>query len=254
MRFFKSLLAASVAAAFLTACGGGGSGGGDEDSGPDTTAQAAGLYQGQSAGQTVAILVVDTGRFYSLYGEQVGDTFYISGLLVGRGSGEGDEFRSSRVRDFSFEFGEVTSPSITATIANKQSFNGTISEGNQSLEFTTSYLAEYETTPTLAAIEGTYVGFAADGRSAQSDNASLSVANGAITGSTAQGCNFTGTVAPRAAGNVYNLTIRFGSGCAENGATWSGHAYLSGGEITELYAMATTDSLGDAALFIGTKQ
>jgi hypothetical protein len=248
---FWNICAGLVAATFLTACGGGGGGGGGSEEPQDvTTEQLAGVYQGISEGQTVATLIVDTGHMYSLYGEEIGDTFYVSGLVVGRVQGDGSTFRTLRAHDFSLTLGERISTKLRGDFVSKESLNGTIEQGNATGTFSLTYDSHYELAPTLAALEGTFNGFAASGNGdgVVADNATVTVTNGQVAGSTATGCEFTGTLTPHTKGNVYVASVTLGSGCESRGSTRTGHAYARN---DVLYIMVANSSTERADLFIG---
>jgi hypothetical protein len=77
-------------------------------------------------------------------------------------------------------------------------------------------------------------------------------ASGALTATGQSGCRVTGSVAPRAHGNVYNLSISFGATpCLHAGETFNGIAYVDA-ETHRLYAAAPDAARDDGVLFIGS--
>lgn len=78
-----------------------------------------------------------------------------------------------------------------------------------SVSFTSTYDADYDATPNLTALAGTFTGEVASSGGMESGSATIE-SNGSFTGSTASGCTFTGTAVPRSRGNVFDISISFG--------------------------------------------
>jgi hypothetical protein len=93
------VFAISALAILLTACGGGG---GSAGGGP-VQASPAGLYNGTGATRAFTVLVLDTGRYYALYGPTGGSTSVIAGVIVGDGTASGSTFASANLHDFSLK-------------------------------------------------------------------------------------------------------------------------------------------------------
>ncbi len=97
--------------------------------------------------------------------------------------------------------------------------------------FTVTYDFAYEQTPSLAIIAGRYFGLAATPGGREIDAIRIT-GTGAIIGSNASGCTYTGTAAPRAEGNAYNTSITYGGGACFNGTqTVTGLSYLQDGVL-----------------------
>jgi hypothetical protein len=247
----RTALPCVLGVALLAGCGGGG---GSDGPASDT---AAGLYSGQvgsgSTAREFSVLVLDSGRAYGLYtGPAGGAPAYIAGVVIGNGSTSGNTFSAATIRDFNFEGLTVTTGSLTASFSAETSISGTLSfAGVPPVPFSGSYDVDYERTPSLARLAGTYSGQVASSSGVQ--NGSVTVAaDGSVVG-TAAGCAVTGTAAPRSGANVYNLSLLFGSGCVfPSGTRLDGHAYLD--ETTGvLYAITPNGSLTDGILFVGTE-
>ncbi|MDR5753801.1 MULTISPECIES: hypothetical protein [unclassified Caballeronia] len=125
--------------------------------------------------------------------------------------------------------------------------------GDGKSEFSRSYDTSYDTAPTLAAVTGTFKGTSATniGANVALDNVTLTAdAAGNITG-TGTHCTFTGTIKPRAKGNVYDVGLTFGpgDGCAYPNASATGLGVMTGNVI---HAFVQTPSKS-GVLFVGTK-
>jgi hypothetical protein len=243
-----SFLASGLVVALgMTACGGGGSG-------PQDTTIPDGLYAGAtSTDRAFTGLVLDDGTYYVLYSAQNSPNV-IAGVVQGTGSAADGTFSSTNARDFNLEGMGVLSAQLSASYVVKQSLTGSITYPslNQTNTFAGTYDSDYELTPSLAAIAGTYSGDAAS--PGGSENTTLTVSTtGAISGTGASGCTFTGAAAPRARGNAYNASITFGGApCLYPGVTVSGGAYFDAG-TKSLYAVALTSARDNAVIFLGAK-
>ena len=76
---------------------------------------------------------------------------------------------------------------------------------------------------------------------------------GAITGTSAGGCSFTGTATPRASANVYDIMVTFGGGVCDNGTnTVTGVAYYVAAQ-NELIGTALNGGRTNGFIFVGVK-
>lgn len=248
----KRFLMISLVSAFTAAgCGGGGGDGGSGGGGGDA-GSAAGMYSGITAnGNALEGVVLDNGTYWFVYTEADSSTF--GGVLQGTGNLQGSAFNSSNGKDFSLEDEEIYDVTLNANSIAETSLDGTLGyPGGTTLSFTSDYDADYEQTPSLATLAGTYFGFveSSAGEGEFSATATIS-ASGAVSGSSATGCNISGTASVHASGNVYDVSISFGGGtCAEGTATFNGIAYF--GNDGRLYTLAHDDSRSDGILFVGT--
>lgn len=245
----KTAIAMASAILALTACGGGG--GDDNGSSSNApSATAAGQYNGTVNGRQATVTVLDNGRFYTQY-SLVGSNTVLAGVVAGTVSSSSGKIQSGSGFDYNLEGAGVQSVSISGNYAAKQSLSATVTYTNGGKSsFTGSYDSTYDTTPTQAAVTGTFTGTSVTVLG--SDTATLSVdGNGVISGS-GTNCPFTGTIKPHATGNVYDVTITFaaGSGCAYPGSSATGIGLLNGsGGIRAL--LQTPSNAG--VLFIGSK-
>lgn len=245
-----------IALSALAACGGGGDGDGANESAGGSVAAgtAEGLYFGTTAiGQSVTGLVLDNGNYWVLYSEE-NNSAAIAGVIQGSSSSSGGAFTSTDGRDFNFEGLGINGVSIAGTYAAKQSIAGNLNYGRgQPTSFSATYDARYTEPASLAAVAGSYAGQSAT--AGENEPASFTVsATGAVSGTGATGCRFTGTVAPRGAVAVYDLSLSFLGGICEQGtATINGIAYLDAGG-KRLYAAALDSTRSNGAVFVGEKQ
>ena len=243
-----------IAALFALQGCGGGDGGDAGNSDPPAATSAEGLWSGSSSsGRSSIGLVLDDGEFWMIYMAEGNDAI-IAGALQGLSTSNNGSFSSSG-RDFNFEGLGVNDFTASGNYVMKKSLDGTIRySGGTEYSFSGDYDPAYELTPrSLADIAGTYSGTAVSSAGPEFAVAEVS-ASGEITGSSAGGCNYTGTVEPHARGNVYDIAITFGGGvCIQGTSTVTGVAYLDAG-TNRLIAAALNASRTDGFLSVGQKQ
>lgn len=237
MKITQTIVGIAIAS-ILVACGGGSS----------TTAAptAEGFWNGTSgSGRSASGVVMDDGTIWLLY-SKVGDSNVLGGAVQGASISNNGSFSSANAKDFNLEgFGTLNAP-ITGSYTARQSLNGT--ESNVS--FSLTYDSTYEQRPSLADITGAYTGLSYG--VGASDVATLNIAaSGAISGSS-KGCNYSGTVAPHAKGNIYDVSVTFGGGvCALGTSQVSGVVYLSPQKV--IYALGLNTARTGGFIFSGTK-
>ena len=258
MKKFQILGASLAATLALAGCGGGG-GGGDGgaatavDATPASGASAVqGLWIGNTTtNRTITGLVFSDGTYYVFY-SPVGNATAIAGVVQGSGTVAASAFSSSNGRDFNLEGLGVSSATVTANYASKQSFSGMIAYPAGTITtFTTACNATYEAAPSLASVAGTFTGRVSLSAGAQAATITVSSA-GAISGNS-NGCSLTGAATPRSDGNAYNLSVTFGAApCFLANQTLTGVAYYD--SVTKrLYAVAPNAARSDGVLFVGAK-
>lgn len=251
------VLAIALSALTLVACGGGG---GDEPAAEKaaTTPTAEGTYTGTLTGgpnTTFSLILLENGDFWSIYGTQPGSTFNVVGVAQGSGTSSNGTYTSSSAKDFGFV------PALAATVnatydATAKTIAGTFSEGGQTINFTggppVGSLYNYDTPATLSSIAGAWTTTSTSGESV-AINVTLA---GTFTAVGTSGCNFSGTVTPRASGkNIFNTSMTFGPApCALPNQTASGIAVaypLISGQTQAVFAQVdSTRSYGAVALGI----
>jgi hypothetical protein len=235
----------------LAGCGGGG-GDAPPPATTTTTESAQGLWIGTTnTDRAITGLVFSDGTYYVLY-SPIADPTLIAGVVQGTGAVSGSTFSSSDARDFSLERSNVLACSVSASIATKQTFNGSLACGAAgTTSFTSTYNTAFEQAPSLAALAGTFTGQVASSAGIQNATVTIS-ATGAISGN-AQGCIVSGSVTPRTDGNAFNQTITFGPApCLFAGQTFTGIAFFDT-PTKRLFAAAPNASRTNGVLFVGAK-
>ena len=251
----KTSLALVVSAIFLTACGGG------SDSASTVTAapvvaptKAEGYYVGSfstaaNPNGVFETVVLENDDLWVIYGGRTSTgTTSVFGMVQGKGVSNNGSFSGTDLRDF-YSNGQVVSGSISASYVAGTSLKGNVSSGNQTVAFTaaapTNSNYNYNTTPKLADIVGSWTGFNLQG---SIDTVTIN-ADGTLS-SVDSGCVTTGTVTPRASGkNIFDLSVKAAQSPAcgtSAGLTATGHVVtnlLSGGrrQLTALYVTPARD-------------
>lgn len=174
--------------------------------------------------------------------------------MQGNGTSQNGSFTSANGKDFNLEGFGINDFTMNATYVMKQNFNGTVryTATGEQVTFTSSYDSDYDLSPSLSTIAGTYSGSGAT--SGGTESATVTIAgSGAISGSGASGCTFSGTATPRSRGNVYNVSVTFGGGvCANGNSNVNGIAYFDAA-TRQLYSAALNSARSDGFIYVGTK-
>ncbi|HEY6511173.1 MAG TPA: hypothetical protein VI032_04300 [Burkholderiaceae bacterium] len=241
---------ATLLALGLVACGGGG---GDSTPAPGPTAE--GVYGGTLSGSTTGafqLMVLENGEYWALYGTQSSSAFHVAGFLQGTGNSNSGSFTSSDTKDFGDLPAAAGSTSATYNAAAK-TISGTVSTGAGSTSFAGGPVAgsayNYDAPASLGTIAGNWTVTDLLG-----ETIAISIAaNGTFTAATNSGCNFSGTISPRASGkNVFDTALTFGSApCALPGQPARGVAiaYPLSASVTQLAVAVinTSRTVGTAA-------
>lgn len=250
--------ASAIACSLLAGCGGGG-GGDTPAAAAVVTPSAEGAYSGTMTGggsnTAFSMLMLENGDFWALYGSQSGNTFRIAAIAQGSGASNNGSYTSSSAKDFGLV------PALNAVVnatynATAKTIAGTLSAGGQTANFTggptPGSLYNYNTPATLSSISGAWATTSTSGESV-----AITVAPaGTFTAVGASGCNFSGTITPRASGkNVFNTVMTFGPApCGLSNQTASGIAVvypLANGQTQAIFAQVdSTRSFGSAAFGI----
>jgi hypothetical protein len=255
MRLFKVTRSFSVfaAAVALASCGGGGGSSSGVAPPPPDLGTAEGLWNGTTAdGRSFSGLVLDDGTYWFLY-SAAGNTAVFAGAVQGTSTSSGGKFTSSNGLNFSFEGAGILSFTMSGTYTANAQLGGTLTYASGTNTFTSSYDTDYDLLPSLATIAGNYSGQAVTVNSAVEATTVMVASGGAITGTSAGGCSFTGSAMPRASGNVYDITVTFGGGVCDNGTgTVTGVAYYVAAK-NELIGTALNSARTNGFIFVGTK-
>jgi hypothetical protein len=255
------LLAGLVCAVLVSGCGGGG--GDSSSSVPETSAD--GLWIGTMdsgsdlilVDEAITALVLDDGTYWVWYAN-----FYYEGLIRGTGTSQSGSFTSSSGRKWSTKSGGHIPYTLSASYIEKESLSGTFRDpfyGTQQM-FTASYDPAYELTPSLDAIAGTYSGtaaislgeyYAATDYLYRRDAQTFTISESGAISATTDGCAFTGSVTPRASGNVYNVAVSIqGTSCYSS--YFQGVAYFDAATSTLRLAAVYPPEVA-AFVYVGTK-
>ncbi len=249
MKIARSLSTLLFGALVVAGCGGGG--GGSSTSGT-TVSDAQGLYIGTSNNRNVTGIILDNGTYYIFYTYDQSSN-YIAGVVHGTGTASNGTFTSTNAKDFSLEYKEVLSATVSANYVPMQSANGTITYPslNETNSFALTYDSYYDLTPSLEKVAGTYEGTASS--TLGQNYATVTIASsGAISGQDPYGCTYGGTVTPRTSGNLYNFTVTFsGTSCYFANQSMTGILYLD--ENDHLIAAAPNADKTEGILFEADK-
>lgn len=248
-RRFLGTAVSLLGAALLAACGGG-----DGDGGGGTTAAqlSSGLWTGTTdTNRNVTAVSLSDGRYYVIY-DRVATPGTTGGLLEGTDSAlfNSFTFTSTDAKDYSLESvpGPVTTGTVRGDVMPRTSFNGTLARSNGTgFNYNTNYDADFNSVPTLAAVQGVYTGTVTFSLGPRAGVFTVD-ANGGVT-STINGCSITGQLTPRTDGNIYNLSITFGpSPCVFPSQTISGIAYYRAATRQLLTATTGTATVNPAII------
>jgi len=233
--------------AILSACGGDDNGS-STPTPPPTATSAEGLWEGTtSTGRSVGGLVLDDGSYWFVY-TVIGNPNVVAGVVQGNGTSNQGSFTSSNTKDFNLESAGSLDATISGSYVQKNSLNGTITylSGGGTSSFTTTYNADYELAPNMTLVAGTY-----SVRTANNQRVTVAISSaGALTGNSTDGCTYTGSLSPRAKGNVFNSTV---TGVCSNGTfTFDGVAFYDAATQT-LYSAGLNNTRTNGFLFISTK-
>jgi len=256
--FLLRWISCAIAAPFLVACGGGGDGDGSSNSiAPGvsaSTATPAGIWTGRTdIGRSLTGVVLDDGSYWVMY-SAANNSAVLAGVVQGTGSAANGTFSSSSGRDFNLEGSGMLDLSVAANYVAQSAFNGRLSYtlANATTTFTSTYDSTYQQPVALTTVAGSYSGTAGVADGTEGVLVTIS-STGAISGSGSSGCTFSGSVAPRPAGSVFNLSITFRGGLCSNGtSTVNGVGYFDT-RTGRLLAAALNGSRSNGLLFSGQK-
>lgn len=251
----KQVYAAIACAAALALGGCGGGGGGGDNPAPDG---AQGFWSGTAdTNRDVAGIVLDDGTYWIIYTSEnpspSAAVLSIAGVIQGNGSASNGTFTSSNGKDFNFEGAGISNVSLNAAYEPKTTLNANLDYSNGTVvSFLSHYDAAYEQKPSLATLAGSYAGLSIT--EGGTEQATFTVgADGKINGSGASGCQFYGEAAPRATGNVYNVSVTFEGGvCSLGSTTVNGVAVFDAGSGA-LQASALNDARSNGFFVHATK-
>jgi hypothetical protein len=238
----------------LAACGGS-SGNGGAAPAPEPAPSAEGLWNGStSTSRSVTGIVLDDGTYWILYSVPHVSAL-VAGVVQGTGTSLNGSFSSSDGIDFNLEGQGINNATLSASYMAKQSFNGSVTYPNlnPAFTFTSSYNSDYDQTPSVSAIAGTYVGLASVAGSNELITIVIS-SPGVVAGTGGtSGCQYLGTAVPRAKGNLYDLSLVFGGGACSGGTSAALFRSYFDSSAKRLYVAALNKSRSNGLVFVGIK-
>jgi len=229
MKMSTKMLGATALCALLAACGDGG----DEGSvtppiqGPSPEGVYIGPVTGSDTAAGVDLFVLEDGTFYALAFDANDN---LLGFEQGNGTAVNGQYHSTNAREF------IVDPSVAGTVSAsfvaRTSFHGTMTANGATVTFdamaTPADLFDYDKPAVLADITGNWNLLLSDNEVA---NVTIS-ATGTLGGVSSGGCQFTGTVKPRASGkNLFDVTSQAGAApCVHPGQRAIGIAMSAAGE------------------------
>ena len=265
----KRLVASLLMTAVLTACGGGSS--------TATTAAAVvpapdvyiGVYRGTTGdGRTLTSMILNDGTYYYFYsgvpvtttvaasGSTAASTTTVTnevgGVVIGTGTGKSGSFSSTTAYDYQMASTGlstgVSASTLSASYVSTSSMMGTITHNATGVAST--FTSSYNTTlssavPSLASIASIYTGTVGTAGGGTESLQLIVLPGGTVTGQSASGCFFSGTIAAHATNNAYDLNITFAAAtCTYNGVNMLGMGLYDAAASTLYGAAVKTDKTG----------
>jgi hypothetical protein len=207
-----------------------------------TTLGAQGMYAGKltSSGYLFNALVLDDGQYWGFYSVQTANALYPTGFLQGKGTAGNGALSAPDVKDFGAN--PAIAGNVNATYVTQSKLDGTVGVPNGNIAFATTGLDDatyrYNTPAKLSELAGSPQVIGTLGTHA------MTIADSGVFGAAAPGCNYSGTLTPRATGkNVFDVSWTFGAGtCPLSGQTATGVAFsylLNDGATRQIVIAAT---------------
>lgn len=242
----------------LAGCGGGGGGGAsanDAAPAPSSTpaASPAGFWGGTTGNNRgISLVILDDNTFYAFYMAE-GNPDTLAGVAQGHASVNGGTFNANDVQDFNFEENKVMAETVTASFTPRKSFDGSVTAPAGTITFKTTFDPDYDKPAKTTDAAGKYL-VQIGSIGGERDSVTLTVENnGSILYQGASGCLSTGSITPRASGNVFDLVINFGTApCSFPRLTLRGIAHYDPTDQS-LWGAAPNQARTDVALFTGAK-
>ena len=223
---------------------------------PASTGTAEGWWRGtSSSGRSVEGLVLGSGEYWLIY-SAVNNSAVIAGLAQGTGTSQNGRFASSNGIDFNFEGAGNSAVTVDATCVEEKSFEGAVkyTGTTNALTFTTNYYFEYHF-PSQAPSLGPWITttFSGTSYSGLTEYTEVTIASsGELTGVSASGCRFAGTIAPSTEANYYNVSVTFQGGSCVNGTSSVTGIALFDFYPRRLISAAVNSTRTSGYLFVGT--
>lgn len=254
------------AALLLTACNGSSISGGDNPgtvTPPPAAFAAAGSWAGtigtpEAGSRIMKAVVTDDGSFWMVYNKA--DSGSVAGIVQGSGTITDGVYTVSGATLLSLEDNQQTTADLSADLVPQSSLIGTLTQAADgpavALPTPAAFNALYQLASgqnlTLADLAGSYTGTITTKLGAESATVTIDD-TGAITGSNDSGCTLTGQAEAQSQGNVFNVSVTFGSedACALNkGVDVEGVVTL---DVNKATAVAMDSAHTNSFIFTGLR-
>ena len=220
---------------------------------PAVVSSASGYWVGTiDNGRNVYGIIAPTGEAWVMYTDATGHN-YLAGVLYAQASWANGAWSTSTGRDFNFEQRTYADTRTTGTYTTRSRISGTTfyPAYNISSTFTATYRAEFDLAPSLANIAGTYSGRVVT--LLNSETASVTIqSSGAVSGLTASGCRFVGSVTPMSGVNLYRTSVTLQGGNCGSNLTVSGATFYDSSNGS-LKVITLDAGRTNAYVYLGTK-
>jgi hypothetical protein len=221
---------------------------------PAVVSSAVGYWSGTiNNGRNVYAIIAPSGESWVMYTDAFGRNV-LAGVLYAQVSWANGLWSTSAGRDFNFEQRIYADARTTGAYTTRSRISGTTfyPAYNQSNTFTGIYQAEYDLTPSLPNVAGNYSGSVVT--LLGSEAASVSIQNnGAVSGLTAGGCRFLGTLTPMSGVNLYRTSVTLQGGNCGSNLTVVGASFYD--SLSRSLNVITLDnSRTTAYVYLGTKR
>jgi hypothetical protein len=213
-----------LASSVLAGCGGGG------DSSSSTSDSFVGIFKGTTGdSRTFVSMVLNDGTFYDFYtGVPTTTTTAATSTTATTGLSTG-----------------VAATTVSASYVTDTSMSGTYTHTSTGTAntFTSTYDSTLSTaTPSLTTVAGIYSGTVGTTAGGTESLSLIILPAGTVTGESASGCFFSGTIATHATNNAYDLSITFAaSTCTYNSIAMTGMALYDSTNSTLYGATSKSD-------------
>ncbi|WP_213762770.1 hypothetical protein [Caballeronia sp. dw_19] len=262
----KRLALPVLLTSILTACGGGGNSSSSTPPPPDSFV---GIYNGTTSdSRVIESMVLTNGTYYYFYSGLPTTTVVpasgttaattttttnpVGGVIIGTGSGKGGSFSSSTALDYQVQTTGlstgVAASTLSASYVTAASMSGTITHNGDGIA--TTFSSTYDSalssaTPALTTVAGIYTGTVGTTAGGTEDLTMSVLPTGAVTGASASGCFFSGTIAPHLTNNAYDLNITFAATtCTYNSLNMLGMGLYDSTTTTLYGATVKADNTG----------
>jgi len=207
----------------------------------------AGVYKGVlSTGGIARLLMLYDGSAYLFYSPVPSGSTQGVVIATGGQQANGGAYRSTHARDYRLSRQTAAPATLSIEFSNAPTVSGVIEQSDISpVLFKATADQMLGQTPSLQTISGLYSGHASF--MGGGSNGQITVtSDGFLSGTTAGGCVYRGTVSPHAGLNAYDVNVTFGPApCPFPASTVTGNAMLDEGRL-----LAALPAAGGSNVFV----